>query len=94
MPPTIPKSHSSSFTKLLRLAWYYSIETPAAVRLALLLMEILNYMWIEAMFVNTETRDSGECMLGLVCASTSWLVHRMSAFVIVEIVDMPGMRIM
>lgn len=70
------------------------IEIPASVRWVLLLTQILNYMLIEALFLNTRIKDTGECFLGVICVDQSWLVHRFVAIVLAQLINAPAMRVL
>ena len=67
------------------------ITNPAEVRLAMLLIQILNYMWVEAIFVNrNELRD--ECFA--ICPDTQFLLRKVGAIVFAFFLSTPAMRIM
>merc|ERR1712096_131862 len=68
------------------------IAIPAEVRLALLLIQILNYMWIDAIFVNH--KDAGEdCLFELVCMESSWILQRCATVVFGSLLHIPARRI-
>ena len=67
------------------------IATPAEVRLAMFLIQILNYMWIEAIFVN-RNEMSEDCFA--VCPDTTWLLRKVGAIVFAFFLSIPAMRIM
>lgn len=69
------------------------VEMPAAVRLSLFLIQILNYMWIEAIFVNSREVDSMSCLLGVVCLDSAWIIRRCSAALFGSLLHVPAMRI-
>lgn len=67
------------------------ISIPAEVRLAMFLIQILNYMWIEAIFVNRNEMTE-ECFM--VCPSTTWMLRKVGAIVFTFLLSTPAMRIM
>ena len=72
---------------------FCSINTPAEVRLVLFLIQILNYMWIEAMFVN-RLQLQGQCFMGAICLDTAWLTLRVTAVLASMFLNAPAMRLM
>ena len=67
------------------------ITNPAEVRLAMFLIQILNYMWVEAIFVNRNAlRD--ECFA--ICPDTQFLLRKVGAIVFAFFLSTPAMRIM
>ena len=67
------------------------IANPAEVRLAMFLIQILNYMWIEAIFVN-RNEMSEDCFA--VCPDTTWLLRKCGAIAFAFFLSVPAMRIM
>ena len=67
------------------------IATPAEVRLAMFLIQILNYMWIEAIFVN-RNEMSEDCFA--VCPDTTWITRKIGAVLFAFFLSIPAMRIM
>lgn len=72
---------------------YHSIHNPAEVRLVLLLIQILNYMWIEAMFWNS-LEVTERCILDSFCFEASWILLKFTAVVFSQIVSIPARVIM
>ena len=69
---------------------------PAAVRVSLILIQILNYFLVEALFTNTTMRTGGEdCHLfDMICFDKAWVKHRVSALVMSQVLYTPALRIM
>ena len=67
------------------------ITNPAEVRLAMFLIQILNYMWIEAIFVNRNELNE-DCFA--VCPDSQWLLRKVGAIVFAFFLSTPAMRIM
>ena len=67
------------------------INMPVGPRLAIFLIQILNYMWLEAMFINRNELDE-HCFV--VCPETQWLLRKVGAVVIAFVLSSPAMRVM
>ena len=70
-----------------------SIKNPAEVRLVLLLIQILNYMWIKAMFLNRH-KVHQDCFLNAICFEASWLTLKFTAIIFSKILSAPAMFVM
>lgn len=70
-----------------------SIKNPAEVRLVLLLIQILDYMWIKAMFLNRHEVHQ-DCFLNVVCFDASWLTLKFTAIIFSKILSAPAMFVM
>ena len=87
MCPLVPTSHAKPKRGLgppVLLLW-------CGPRLAIFLIQILNYMWLEAMFINRNELDE-HCFV--VCPETQWLLRKVGAVVIAFFLSTPAMRIM
>ena len=69
------------------------IHARAHRRWALFLIEVLNYMLIEAMFVN-RLEMTKDCFFGMVCLEGGWLQQRFAAVVVGFFLHMPASKIM
>ena len=68
-----------------------NIDTPPAVRLALVLILILNTMWVEAIFVGHQEVHE-DCFV--VCPNAWWIYRRVLAVLIGAILFAPAARLM
>ena len=66
---------------------------PATVRVMLILIQILNYFCVGAMFTPTNETDTQGCFSGL-CLRTDWWLGLVGKTLITQLVYTPAIRIM
>lgn len=66
---------------------------PSEVRLILMLIKFLNYLWTDAMFMNLLNVED-ECFFGIICFKRAWITGNLARIVMGEILTYPAKKMM